>query len=63
MPFKSKAQYRKFFAMANRGEISMSKAKEWAHKTPSIKALPERIGKKKKKSPREQYAHLLKNKS
>jgi len=61
MPYKSKAQYRKFFAMAGRGEISMGKAKEWAHKTPSIKALPERV-KKKKKKPRDKYAKLLRRK-
>jgi len=41
VPFKSKAQQRKFFAMANRGEISKAKAEEWAHETPDIKKLPE----------------------
>lgn len=71
MPFRSKAQFRKFFAMAGRGEIPMAKAKEWAHETPNIKALPERVsikGKKKRKtipkttspSPRTEYAKLLK---
>jgi len=33
MPFKSKKQWKKFFAMAGRGEIPESKAEEWAHET------------------------------
>lgn len=48
MPFKSKAQVRKFGAMMRRGEISKKKFKEWAHATKSIKRLPERVKKKKK---------------
>lgn len=47
MPFKSKSQMRKFGAMMNRGEISKSKFKEWAHKTRNIKGLPEKVSKKK----------------
>lgn len=48
MPFKSKAQWRKFFAMANRGEMPESKAKEWAEETKKpFKQLPEH---KKEKS-------------
>ena len=46
MPFKSKAQMRKFFAMKSRGELPKGKAKEWAKKTPNIKSLPERKKKK-----------------
>ena len=56
MPFKSKAQFHKFFAMANRGEIPMTKAKEWAKETPDIKSLPEKV------NPREKYVQMLKNK-
>ncbi len=46
MPFKSKAQRRKFYAMAKRGEISKRKVKEWEKKTKG-KRLPERVKKKK----------------
>lgn len=49
MPFKSKDQWRKFFAMANRGEISKKKAKEWARETKTpFKRLPEKVKKTKK---------------
>lgn len=44
MPFKSKAQRRKFYAMANRGEISHQKVKEWEDATHG-KKLPERVKK------------------
>ena len=47
MPFRSKAQRRKFYAMAKRGEISMRKVKEWEKET-GKKKLPERAKKKKK---------------
>jgi len=41
MPFKSKAQWHKFFAMAAKGEIPESTAKEWAHATTkAYKTLP-----------------------
>jgi hypothetical protein len=43
MPFKSKAQQR--FMFAKEPEV----AKEMASKTPSIKALPQHVKKKKKK--------------
>ena len=42
--------------MANRGEIPMTKAKEWAKETPDIKSLPEKV------NPREKYVQMLKNK-
>lgn len=45
MPFKSKAQRRKFYAMADRGEISKKKVKEWEDATPKGKKLPERVKK------------------
>jgi hypothetical protein len=47
MPFRSKAQVRKFGAMVKRGEMSKAKFEEWLHETPNIKRLPERVGKKK----------------
>jgi len=45
MPFKSDAQRRKFYAMAERGEISKSKVAEYERKTKGD--LPERVGKHK----------------
>lgn len=51
MPFKSKAQQRKFFAMESRGEIPKGTAKKWADETKNISTLPERKTKKKKKNP------------
>jgi len=45
MPFKSDAQRRKFYAMAERGEISKSKVAEYERKTKGD--LPERVGKRK----------------
>jgi hypothetical protein len=45
--FKSKKQWRKFFAMENRGELPEGKAKEWARDTTkSFGALPARKRKK-----------------
>lgn len=44
MPFQSKRQMRKFFAMERAGELPKGTAREWAHHTPNIKKLPERIG-------------------
>lgn len=41
MPYKSKAQMGKFFAMESRGEIPKGTAIRWAHHTKSIKKLPE----------------------
>jgi len=45
MPFESKSQMRKFFAMEKRHELPKGKAKEWAHKTKDIKSLPEHVKK------------------
>jgi hypothetical protein len=42
MPFKSQAQRRKFYAMANRGEISHKTVKKWEEHTPKGK-LPEKV--------------------
>ena len=46
MPFKSKAQMGLFFAKEKRGELPKGTAKRWAHHTPSIKKLPEKVNKK-----------------
>lgn len=43
MPFKSKAQWDKFFAMAERGKIPKNKAEEWARETKTpYEELPEK---------------------
>jgi len=46
MPFTSEAQRRKFYAMAERGEISKSTVKEYESKTKG--SLPERVSAKEK---------------
>jgi hypothetical protein len=45
VPFKSQAQRKKFYAMANRGEISRGTVKEWEDATPKGKKLPEHVKK------------------
>jgi len=45
MPFKSKAQQRKFFAMEAEGKLPKGTAIAWAHETKDIKALPEHVKK------------------
>jgi hypothetical protein len=49
MPFKSEAQRRKFYAMANRGEISDATVKKWEAHTKD-QDLPERADKQEKKA-------------
>lgn len=46
MPFASEAQRRKFYAMAERGEISKAKVAEYEKETKGN--LPERVKAKKK---------------
>ncbi len=48
MPFKSASQRRKFYAMAERGEISKEEVNEYEEKTKG--KLPERVKAKKKAS-------------
>lgn len=43
-PFRSEAQRRKFYAMAERGEISKNKVKEYEEETKGD--IPERVKKK-----------------
>jgi hypothetical protein len=43
MPFTSKAQMKKCFAMKGRGQAKGWNCEEWAHKTPSLKKLPEHV--------------------
>lgn len=49
MPFKSKAQRRKFAELLVKGEISPETYEEWNRETGG-KELPERVKKKKKKT-------------
>jgi len=46
MPFKSKAQFRKFLQLADEGKISKKELHEWIRKTDDIAHLPEKIRKK-----------------
>lgn len=43
MPFKSKSQMRRFFAMERRGDLPAGTARQWAHETKNIGRLPERV--------------------
>lgn len=47
MPFKSRAQQRFMFSAEARGELPKGTAKRWAHHTPDIKKLPNKVRKKK----------------
>ena len=51
MPFKSKAQRRKFAELLVEGKIKPETYEEWNRETGS-KALPERVGSKKKRKAR-----------
>ena len=53
MPFKSKAQRRKFAQLLVEGKIKPETYEEWNRETGS-KALPERVGSKKKRKGRSQ---------
>jgi hypothetical protein len=60
MPFKSKAQRRKFAELLIKGEISPETYEEWNRETGG-KILPERVKKKaKKKSARKKTARKAK---
>jgi hypothetical protein len=50
MPFKSKAQRRKFAELMVKGEISEETFEEWNRETGSAK-LPERVKKRRKRAP------------
>lgn len=51
MPFKSKSQVAKCFAMKSRGEAGSWNCTEWARATPNMKNLPKHV----RKSP---HAHI-----
>lgn len=44
-PFASKSQQRWMFAAEARGEVPKGMAEKWAHHTPDIKHLPEKVKK------------------
>jgi len=46
MPWRSKAQVRKFYAMQSKGEMSPETVEKWKEHTPDVKSLPERLHKK-----------------
>lgn len=50
MPFKSKSQMRKFYAMEERGEIPKGTVDKWKKHTKNISSLPEKKKKLKKGS-------------
>ena len=49
MPFKSKAQLRKFGELVKEHKISKAKFNEWIKETPNIKKLPQHVKKNKNK--------------
>src|ERR1019366_3662163 len=56
MPYKSRAQQRKFFAMEAEGEIPKGMAERWAHHTKDIKSLPEHASDTEKKADGPSYS-------
>jgi len=44
MPFRSQAQERYMFWAQKHGKLKPGTADNWAHETPDIKALPDRVG-------------------
>jgi hypothetical protein len=62
MPFKSKAQRRKFAELLVKGEISPETYEEWNRETGG-KVLPERVKKKKKKKAKAKKARARKAKT
>ena len=46
MPFKSKAQVRKFHSMVKSGRLDPEVLEEWEEATPSLSRLPERVKRK-----------------
>jgi hypothetical protein len=49
MPFKSKAQLRKFGVLLKQGKITKQEFEKWVLHTPNIKKLPQRVGSKNQK--------------
>jgi len=54
MPFKSQAQWKRFFAMEQRGKLPKGTAERWAKKTKiPFRQLPKRLAKRTKITYRE----------
>ena len=62
MPFKSKAQRRKFAELLVKGEISPETYEEWNRET-GRKELPERVNRAKKKSKRKTATRTTKQRT
>lgn len=50
MPYKSKAQHRLFRVLEAQGKLPKGTASEWAHHTPSMAKLPERLHEKEEEN-------------
>jgi hypothetical protein len=48
MPFKSKAQFRKFLSLVDEGKLTKEELHKWIKETPDIHNLPERVRPKKR---------------
>ncbi len=48
MPFKSKAQLRKFAILVKQGKLSQAEFDKWVHETHDIKSLPNKLRSKRK---------------
>lgn len=60
MPFRSKAQLRKFHSMVKSGKLDPEVLEEWEEAAPSLSRLPERV---KRKNERERSKAGKKRKS
>jgi len=58
MPFRSRAQMRKFREMVRRGEIDEATFQEWLDQT-DVSALPEKIENKRNKHPNRRKQHRV----
>jgi len=43
VPYQSKSQVRMMFAKAAAGEVKKGTAERWAHETPDMKHLPDKV--------------------
>lgn len=48
MPYRSKAQVRKFAVLEKQGKLPKGTTKAWAKETPNMKKLPNKVKKGKK---------------
>lgn len=50
MPFKSRAQLKKFAILLKQGKISIKTFERWIRETPNLKKLPQKVSNKKNKN-------------